>query len=145
MFAAVLTQDFGKCVGVEILSGLYSRASSIAKRFDESFREYLSYGARHAVRVHLDSLERFDWADGDVVFANSTCFDDDLMQALSDRAERLKPGAFVITFTKGMNCRPRTFELLERKRYKMSWGPATVFIHRRYCTPWPVQHIRMTD
>ena len=125
MFAAVLTQDFGRCVGVEVLSGLHARASSIAKRFDESFREYLSYGARHAVRVHLDSLERFDWADGDVVFANSTCFDDDL--------------------TKGMNCRPRTFELLERKRYKMSWGPATVFIHRRYCTPWPVQHIRMTD
>lgn len=23
------------------------------------------------------------------------------------------------------------FELLERKRYRMSWGPATVFIHRR--------------
>jgi hypothetical protein len=26
---------------------------------------------------------------------------------------------------------PGTFELLERKRYRMSWGPATVFIHRR--------------
>lgn len=25
----------------------------------------------------------------------------------------------------------RKFEVLEKKRYKMSWGPATVFIHRR--------------
>ena len=24
-----------------------------------------------------------------------------------------------------------SFELLERKRYRMSWGPATVFIHRK--------------
>ena len=37
----------------------------------------------------------------------------------------------VVTFTKGMTNSPGTFELLERKRYRMSWGPATVFIHRR--------------
>jgi hypothetical protein len=37
----------------------------------------------------------------------------------------------VVTFTKGMTNTPGTFELLERKRYRMSWGPATVFIHRR--------------
>lgn len=30
-----------------------------------------------------------------------------------------------------MNNNSNTFELLERKRYRMSWGPATVFIHRR--------------
>ena len=47
------------------------------------------------------------------------------------QAERLKPGAIVVTFTKGMTNSSNTFELLERKRYKMSWGPATVFIHRR--------------
>ena len=47
------------------------------------------------------------------------------------QAEKLKPGAIVVTFTKGMTNTPGTFELLERKRYRMSWGPATVFIHRR--------------
>jgi hypothetical protein len=45
-------------------------------------------------------------------------------------AKSLKPGAIVVTFTKGLNL-PKHFEILERKRYKMSWGPATVFIHRR--------------
>lgn len=47
------------------------------------------------------------------------------------QAEKLKPGAMVVTFTKGMTNTAGTFELLERKRYRMSWGPATVFIHRR--------------
>ena len=42
----------------------------------------------------------------------------------------LKPGTIFVTFTKGLNL-PRHFEVLEQKRYKMSWGPATVFIHRR--------------
>ena len=69
------------------------------------------------------------WADGDVIFANSTCFDDELMEGMSREAEKLKPGAYFITFTKGLSS--EKFEVLERKRYKMSWGPATVFIHRR--------------
>jgi hypothetical protein len=65
----------------------------------------------------------FDWSDGDVVFANSTCFDDSLMADMSVQAERLKPGAFFVTFTKGLTS--KKFEVLERKRYRMSWGPAT--------------------
>ena len=44
-------------------------------------------------------------------------------------ATRLKPGAIFVTFTKGLNS--DKFEVLDRRRYKMSWGPATVFIHRR--------------
>jgi hypothetical protein len=44
-------------------------------------------------------------------------------------ANNLKPGAIFVTFTKGLTS--PMFEVLERKRYKMSWGPATVFIHRR--------------
>lgn len=30
------------------------------------------------------SFLEFDWSDGDVVFANSTCFDDELMQNMGD-------------------------------------------------------------
>jgi hypothetical protein len=73
--------------------------------------------------VFEGSLTDFDWSDGDIVFANSTCFGDELMFALSKQAENLKPGAIVVTFTKGMTS--KAFEVLERKRYRMSWGPAT--------------------
>ncbi len=88
-------------------------------------------------------LEENWWEDGDIIFANSTCFDDNLMESMGKLAERLKPGAIFVTFTKGLhNSHPNVgvisgdedqyaFELLDRKRYQMSWGPATVFIHRR--------------
>jgi hypothetical protein len=59
-----------------------------------------------------------DWSDGDVVFANSTCFEDDLVANLAEQAERLKPGALFITFTKALGS--DAFEILERKRYRMS-------------------------
>lgn len=131
IFAARLTQDFSKCIGLELLSDLNSRADMIVDRFNSDYKQYLSYGQANECRVYNCSLLNFDWSDGDVVFANSTCFDDELMQSLSDQAESLKPGAIVVTFTKGLSSKPKTFELLEKKRYKMSWGPATVFIHRR--------------
>ena len=69
------------------------------------------------------SVLDLNWLDGDVIFANSTCFDDELMRIMARIAEGLKPGAIFVTFTKGLNS--PAFEVLERKRYKMSWGPAT--------------------
>lgn len=101
----------------------------IVQRYNESFRDKLYYGQSNYAACYEGSFLDYDWSDGDVVFANSTCFDDDLMDSLSQEAENLKPGAMVVTFTKGMTS--DKFEVLERKRYKMSWGPATVFIHRR--------------
>lgn len=122
VFAACLTQDFGLCVGVELLAGLSARSRMVLERYNRHYREQLHFGQPHEVRFLNASLESLDWSDGDVVFANSTCFDDRLMRTLSQKAELLRPGAIVVTFTKGLTCGRGKFELLERKRYKMSWG-----------------------
>lgn len=129
IFIARLTQDFGRCLGIEILDGLHSQAQKIVERYNRKYRSYLSTGLDLHASVHQGSFLEYDWSDGDVVFANSTCFDDDLMSDMSKRAENLRPGAIFITFTKGLTS--SKFEVLERKRYRMSWGPATVYIHRR--------------
>lgn len=129
VFAARLTQDFARCCGVEILHGLHSEARSVLGRYNEGFRHYLCSGQSQQVDLYEGSLLEFDWSDGDLVFANSTCFDDGLMSDMAEKARELKPGAFFVTFTKGLDS--PYFEVLERKRYRMSWGPATVFIHRR--------------
>jgi SAM-dependent methyltransferase len=129
VMAARFAQDFGRCVGIEILETLHGQAKKIVDRFNKKFRRYLAMSMSQQVSVHHGSLLEVDWSDGDVVFANSTCFDDSLIDDLSKLAEGLKPGAIVITFTKGLTS--NKFEVLERKRYRMSWGPATVYIHRR--------------
>ncbi len=125
------------CKGIEILGSLNSAAQIVVDRFEGGgFLPMLNTAISQEVQCvkgsFLDDCQWADycpWADGDVIFANSTCFDDELMEGMSEEAARLSPGAYFITFTKGLSS--DKFEVLERKRYKMSWGPATVFIHRR--------------
>jgi hypothetical protein len=65
----------------------------------------------------------------DIVFANSTCFDEALMKAMAVVAERMKPGARFITLTKQLPS--AEFTLLDRRQYVMSWGEATCFMSIR--------------
>lgn len=134
IFIARFLYDFDRCKGIEILENLHDAAVNVVDRYNAEFRHVLSAGNSQDVAVFHGSLDPEDadfndWSDGDVVFANSTCFEDRLMEKLSKQAEHLKPGAFVVTFTKGLTS--NKFEVMERKRRLMSWGPATVFIHRR--------------
>ena len=130
VIAARLACDFSRCLGIEILESLHTQGAMIMHRFNEQFQDLLSAGMHQMAAVFEGSFLSYDWSDGDVVFANSTCFDEKLMGDMAAMARNLKPGAFFVTFTKGLNI-PDAFEVIERKRYRMSWGPATVFIHRR--------------
>ena len=86
----------------------------IVDRYNAGFKNLLALGQSQYANVFEGSFTDFDWSNGDVVFANSTCFSDELMAELSQQAEKLKPGAIVVTFTKGMTS--KAFEMLERER-----------------------------
>lgn len=70
-----------------------------------------------------------DWTDGDLVFTNSTCFAEDTLLAISVKAEALRTGARVVTFTTAL--KTAWLRVLLKRRYNMSWGPATVFVHQK--------------
>tara|TARA_B100000482_G_scaffold76208_1_gene54022 strand:+ start:723 stop:1169 length:447 start_codon:yes stop_codon:yes gene_type:complete len=110
--------DFEICCGVEILESLHYAADSVVRSFKLKFLHLLDTNSPQEVRLKCGSFLSTDWSDGDVVFANSTCFEDDLVANLAEQAERLKPGALFITFTKALGS--DAFEILERKRYRMS-------------------------
>lgn len=44
-------------------------------------------------------LTIIDWSDANIIFANSTCFDDLLMEKIARLAERTRPGTFILTTT----------------------------------------------
>ncbi|CAN0442526.1 unnamed protein product, partial [Discosporangium mesarthrocarpum] len=50
-------------------------------------------------------LEVCDWSGGDVVFANSTCFDDSLMRRLASAATAMRKGSFFVSLTKRLPVR----------------------------------------
>jgi hypothetical protein len=44
VFVARLTQDFSKCIGIEILHSLHLQAETIVTRFEENFTNVLTLG-----------------------------------------------------------------------------------------------------
>jgi hypothetical protein len=70
-----------------------------------------------------------DWSDADIVFMNSTCFNNSLMLDLSMKGKALAPGTIVVTTTRKMI--GPAFDMVEELTMQESWGDATVYIHKR--------------
>jgi len=78
--------------------------------------------------VHANMIKA-DWSDADVIFINSTCFSKPLMEKIAAKAASLAPGSCVVTLTQHIVS--QYFDLVESKKYEMSWGDATVGILSR--------------
>jgi hypothetical protein len=108
--------------------------------------------------IHGDFLKLHtkDWRDADIVFANSTCYDETIMQKMAKIACEslcvlccprliasissggMKKGSFVITLTKRL---PSTdFAVIESDMHKMSWGEATIFVLQKVTEPYTDNH-----
>ena len=70
-----------------MLQSLHEQARKIVDRYNGEYRQLLAAGQNQHANVYAGNILEVNWLDGDVVFANSTCFDDDLMRSLSKMAE----------------------------------------------------------
>ena len=72
------------------------------------------------------------WTEPSIILANSTCFSADLMNDLGKKANKECPsGTIIITFTKRIPGLSSDWELRDGFKRLMSWGIATVYIHRK--------------
>jgi hypothetical protein len=135
--AAAILHNFDQCTGIECLEGLYSLSLELLASYntrgktkleDREFDTHCSflYGS------FLDMSVR-DWRDGDLVFANSTCYDDELMANIADLALGMKKGSFFVSFTKRLAS--TDFQIVDHEMYKMSWGEVTVYIMQKMTDP----------
>ncbi len=111
--------------------------STYDKKFDDLFSTHKTNYFHNF--DHIPQLEfyngdflKYNWSEASFVLANSTCFSNDLMSALSKKAgEELKPGSFFVTFTKKLPNLGEDWEVKDGFRRLMSWGIATIYIHRK--------------
>ncbi len=132
IFACSSILNFSDFVGIEILEGLHEAAGLVHAKFKNEFltsKKIPAHQKFQNFRFEHDSFLQFDWSAADIVFANSTCFEDELMTELAERATKLRPGAYFISLTKRLMS-PQ-FKLISSTQYTMSWGIATVHVHRR--------------
>ena len=121
--AALCTDSFAFCTGIEVVQDLFDASISIKNE----------YNARHSGKAKIEFLlgsfleERFSfWSQGDVVFVNSTCFDKVMMSNISSIASKMHSGAYFISLTHEIH--PEAgFRLVSEDRLHASWGGVDVF------------------
>jgi hypothetical protein len=134
-----LIHPFHKCVGIEYLENLHKIASYVKADYDiksESIRkineDFIPFDKMPDIFVENGDFLKYDWRDASFILANSTCFSVDLMTALSKKADsELKKGTIFVTFTKRLPNLNEKWEIRDGFRRLMSWGIATVYIHRK--------------
>jgi hypothetical protein len=139
VIAATFIHPFRSYVGIEYLENLHIIALDLYNRFEEK-REGLYTDNPDILTLLKDKPEvsfingdflQSDWSDASLLFANSTCFSPDLMESLSVKADEVKVGAYFITFTKKLPSLSENWIVFDSFRRLMSWGIATVYIHKK--------------
>jgi SAM-dependent methyltransferase len=130
VYAAFLV-PLKKSVGIELLPELHEAAQMVGQRYREEIQPKLSDERREtALEYRLGDIFEEDIQDADIVVSHCcTCFDDALMQRLSDSLESLKPGTRIVTITRGLSS--PSFELVGTSMCQMGWGQATANVYRK--------------
>jgi hypothetical protein len=124
VLAASFLFPFKKLVGIEILEGLHNAACEIETKYSETIKRALPADdprSQQRIDLHCASFLDFDWqSDADLVFANSTCFDDALMDSIAEQGIKLRDGTLIVTFTKPLTS--PYYQLLYAEQHLQSWG-----------------------
>lgn len=135
-----MVYPFKKCIGIELLESLYKISEEHKKIYDDNIKkQFLEYSELFAgidkpvpISFSWGDLLKETWNEPSIILANSTCFSPDLMVELGKKANKECPsGTIIITFTKRIPGLTTDWELRDGFRRLMSWGIATVFLHRR--------------
>ncbi|KAJ8569076.1 hypothetical protein ON010_g6186 [Phytophthora cinnamomi] len=137
VIAASLVHPFDQAIGIELLEPLVHCAEKRKVALEKLKTPLL----KTDIDFVTGSLLTTKWEDGDVVFCHGTCFNDKEWAQISLAAEKLKQGAFFISTTHIL--RTGLFEVVKSVNFTMSWGTATVYIHRRRkIGRWAAQMLR---
>jgi hypothetical protein len=85
VFAAALLHNFHRCIGVEILLSLDAFAKECQLKWTGSVADCHGTDIEFFGGSFLDT-SLLDWRDADFLFANSTCYSDEMMIAISELA-----------------------------------------------------------
>ncbi len=137
VLAAMILHEFSECIGIEFLEGLYSVSQELLGVYTDRILPKMESRDRvtQCQMINGDFLDMSvkDWRNADIVFANSTCYEDDLMKRIAKVAVGMKKGSFFVSLTRKLPV--DDFVVLEYDMHRMSWGEATIFIMQKRSAP----------
>ena len=138
VIAMSLLCRFKKIIGIEFLDNLFKLSLRVKQTYDDTiaekfsnYKDLFSFEKPNQVEfLHGNFLEH-SWEDTSIIFANSTCFSENLMNNIANKANKeCKSGTIIITFTKRLKTLNSDWELRDGFQRIMTWGIATIYIHR---------------
>ena len=139
VIAMSLMQSFKKLIGIEFLENLHKYSlkikddyyKTINAKFEANKTLLNIYKPNDIDYINGDFLKQ-NWEDATIMFANSTCFSAELIDKIAAKAnQECKSGTIIITFTKKLSKLNTDWEIKDGFRRLMTWGIATIYIHRR--------------
>ena len=130
VFCAGLSYDWQRCIGVELLPGLFQVSEALQERLVEKIKKNSVYLTRmQAVLFQQENFLQADIVGADVVFINATTMNPVVWGELIQRLKRLKVGARVLVSTRKVE--ESEFHKLSESMVEMSWGFCTVRVYER--------------
>ncbi|GMI32782.1 hypothetical protein TeGR_g9261 [Tetraparma gracilis] len=120
LIAAAATHSFSYVCGVEALEGLHNASLELLAGYEARHRRKLEPAmlefavSEQEIDVRQGDFTEddcADWVTGDVVFANCTCYDDELMGKIAEMAEGMRQGTFFVSVTRALES--DAFELVD--------------------------------
>lgn len=130
VYAAFLA-PLKKSVGIELLPELHTAAQMVGEQYRTEIQPQMEDARRKTeLCFQLGDIFEADLSDATIIVSHCcTCFDDALMQRLSDKLESCNPGTRIITVTRGLSS--PAFEPTSVAACQMGWGQATLNVYRR--------------
>jgi hypothetical protein len=139
VIAMSLMHNFKKLIGIEFLENLVKLSQFIRNNYNQTINEkfvknknLFSFDKPNTIEFIQGDFLKHNWGDASVIFANSTCFSLEMINNIAEKANKeCKKGTIIITFTKKLNKLNSNWELRNGFRRLMTWGIATIYVHRR--------------
>ena len=139
VIAMSLIYHFKRLIGIEYLENLFRLSLEIKNTYDRTIRDkfennqqLFNYETPNQIEFLQGDFLKHNWEDTSIIFANSTCFSLGMMQNIGSKANKeCKSGTIIITFTKRLTNLSTDWELRDGFRRLMTWGIATIYVHRR--------------
>ena len=135
-----LLRNFNLCIGIEYLENLTKLSIEMKKNYDNRINNIYEEN-----KILLNELKepnqikfingdflKENWKDASILLMNSTCFTQDLVDKITIKAiNECKSGTIIISFTKKLWDLGNDWECNNGFKRLMSWGIATVYVHRK--------------
>lgn len=126
IFSMYFLGNFNKCIGIELLEGLYDCAKNVKSSLNDKKYEELKQKETKVSFIN-DSFLDVDFLDADLVFINHPTSNEELHKQLEKKLENLKAGAIVITTIRTL--KSDKFKKIKSESMEFGWGNSTAYFH----------------